>query len=69
MQAIRYSDGLLAGFAELAETPLLAPACDHIRAAYRRKQFNRHVGYFRPTDYGIRIVRMLHVQMDAARHL
>jgi len=45
VQAIRYNNGLLAGFAELAETPLLAPACDHIRAGYRRMQINRHVVY------------------------
>jgi toxin ParE1/3/4 len=53
----------------IAESPKLAPACDHIRHGYRRRNVERHMVYFRPTDYGIAIIRVLHERMDAPRHL
>lgn len=68
-QAHRYTDALTAAFAELAEAPKSAAACDHIRAGYRRRGVERHVIYFRITAYGIAIVRILHGRMDALRHL
>ena len=68
-QAHRYTDALTAAFAELAEAPKSAAACDHIRAGYRRRGVERHVIYFRITVYGIAIVRILHGRMDALRHL
>lgn len=68
-QADRYTDLLIAAFAELAHSPKIAPACDHIRPGYRRRIVERHVIYFRITDYGIAITRILHDRMDAPRHL
>lgn len=68
-QAIRYTDLLTGTFAELANSPKAAPACDHIRPGYRRRTVERHVIYFRVTSYGIAIVRILHDRMDVARHL
>jgi toxin ParE1/3/4 len=41
----------------LAEAPKSAPACDHIRSGYRRRNVERHMIYFRITDYGIAIIR------------
>lgn len=38
-QSERYRDQLNARFAEIAETPLLYPAVDHIRAGHRRSVF------------------------------
>lgn len=35
-QAARYVDELNACFSALAQDPLSAPACEHIRAGYRR---------------------------------
>lgn len=29
----------------------------------------RHIIYFRPTGYGIAVIRILHQRMDAPRHL
>ena len=46
-----------------------APACDPIRSGYRRRGVERHMVYFRITDYGIVIVRKLHDRMDAPRRL
>jgi toxin ParE1/3/4 len=53
----------------LAESPKSAPACDHIRQGCRRRNVERHVIYFRLTDYGIAIIRVLHERMDAPHHL
>jgi len=40
-QAERYTDLLTAAFQVLAESPKSAPACDHIRQAYRRRNVER----------------------------
>ncbi len=68
-QAHRYIDALTAAFEVLADAPQSAPACDHIRAGYRRRGVERHVVYFKIAPYGIAIVRELHERMDALRHL
>jgi toxin ParE1/3/4 len=68
-QAHRYTDFLTAAFAELAQSPKMAPACDHIRPGYRRRSVEQHVIYFRITNYGIAVIRILHERMDVSRHL
>lgn len=68
-QAQRYTDTLTAAFQELADAPEAAPACDYIRRGYRRRRIARHIVYFRRTDYGIEVVRVLHDRMDAARRI
>jgi len=68
-QASRYLDALTATFSELAESPRTAPGCEHIRSGYRRFGVERHMVYFRMSDDGILIVRVLHARMDALRHL
>jgi len=68
-QAERYTDLLAVAFQLLAESPKSAPACDHIRQGYRRRNVARHMIYFRITDYGIVIIRILHERMDAPHHL
>lgn len=68
-QAIRYTDFIAAAFAELALSPESAPACNFIRPGYRRRSVERHMIYFRITNYGIAVVRILHDRMDAPRRL
>lgn len=68
-QADRYIDFLIAAFAKLADSPKTAPSCEHIRPDYRRWGVERHMIYFRVTDYGIAVIRVLHDRMDAPRHL
>ncbi len=68
-QADRYTDHLVAVFAELAQSPKAAPACDHVRPGYRRRMVERHMVYFRLTAEGVTIVRILHDRMDATRHI
>lgn len=68
-QAHRYIDILTRAFADLAQSPKTAQACDHIRAGYRCSRVERHMVYFRITEYGIAIIRVLHDRMDALRYL
>lgn len=68
-QAGRYIETLTAAFTALAASPKTAPACDHIRPGYRRWCVERHMIYFRVSDYGIAVVRVLHERMDAPRHV
>jgi len=68
-QANRYIDRLTDVFADLAHSPKMAPACEHIRPGYRRWNIERHIIYFLITDNGILIVRVLHERMDALRYL
>ena len=55
-QAMRYTDTIEAVCADLAETPHQGQNCAHIRPGYRRRGVERHMIYFRPTDYGIAVV-------------
>ena len=68
-QARRYVDDLTEAFSQLAINPQLGARCEHIRQGYRRKIVGRHVIYFRVTDYGITVIRVLHDRMSAPRHL
>ena len=68
-QAMRYTDLIEAACADAAEAPQQAQGCANIRAGYRRRSVEQHVIYFRPTSYGIAVIRILHQRMDAARHL
>jgi toxin ParE1/3/4 len=68
-QANRYIDILTMAFDEIAQSPNIAIACNHIRPGYRRLGIERHVIYIRVTVYGIAVVRILHDRMDAPRHL
>jgi len=66
---MRYTDIIEAACADLAEAPQQAQGCANIRPSYRRSGVERHAIYFRPTSYGIAVIRILHQRMDAARHV
>jgi toxin ParE1/3/4 len=66
-QTDRYIDDLTVAFVFLAESPKAGTACENIRAGYRKYPVIRHVVYYRETDYGIEIVRVLHERMLVAR--
>ena len=68
-QAHHYTDEIAAAFSQLANQPQLGLACDYIRKGYRRSRVGRHAIYYRITDYGIAVIRVLHDRMDTARHL
>lgn len=68
-QAQRYTAFLATTFQQLARSPQTAPRCDHIRPGYRRARSKQHMVYFRETDFGIAIIRVLHHRMDSLRRL
>ena len=68
-QANRYTDELVAGFEQLAEHPHHGTAVDHIRQGYRRGRVGRHAVYYRVTEYGVAVIRVLHDRMLPIRHL
>ena len=68
-QAMRYTDLIEAACVALAEAPQQAQGCANIRPGYRRRSVEQHVIYFRPTSYGIAVIRILHQRMDPSRHL
>ncbi|MFD1034733.1 type II toxin-antitoxin system RelE/ParE family toxin [Sphingomonas hankookensis] len=68
-RAMAYADRIEAAFRASADAPMQAASCDHIRSGYRRRSVGQHVIFFRPTDYGIAVVRILHRRMDHIRHL
>ncbi|MEP4377860.1 MAG: type II toxin-antitoxin system RelE/ParE family toxin [Alphaproteobacteria bacterium] len=68
-QTESYIDDLIEAFAFLARNPNAGSACDAIRQGYRRYPVIRHVIYYRATDYGIEVVRVLHDRILASRQL
>ncbi|MDM7955294.1 type II toxin-antitoxin system RelE/ParE family toxin [Blastomonas sp.] len=68
-QATDYTDFIEQACTVLANAPLRAPTCDAIRQGYRRQGVGRHVIYFRETNTGISVVRILHQRMNAAGQL
>lgn len=68
-QANRYTDDLIEAFGQLTASPKMATSCGHIRKGYRRSRVRRHSIYFRITNYGIEVIRVLHNRMDAPSHL
>lgn len=68
-QALHYIDLIEAACAGIAEAPHQSQDCASIRPGYRRRIIEQHAIYFRRTDYGVAIVRVLHQRMDRTRHL
>jgi toxin ParE1/3/4 len=68
-QADIYHDGLHDCFELLADTPLIGRDYSFLRPGLRRYEHISHSVYYRLTDIGILILRVLHQRMDPARHL
>ncbi|ETW93077.1 MAG: hypothetical protein ETSY1_40825 [Candidatus Entotheonella factor] len=68
-QRSRYLSRLDAAFHALAESPEMGPACDDIREGYRKYRVGRHLIFYRQSDVGIIVVRILHERMDIAARL
>jgi len=68
-QTDRYIDDLTTAFEFLTGNPKAGTSCESIRVGYRKYLVIRHVVYYRETNYGIEIIRVLHDRMLALRHL
>jgi toxin ParE1/3/4 len=53
----------------VAAEPNIARSCADIRPGYWKYPEGSHVLFFRITDKGINVVRVLHSRMDFERHL
>lgn len=67
-QCERYLGDLQACFQELADHPDLGRNCDELRPGLMRMGLGRHVVFYRRSDYGIRILRVLHQKMLPGLH-
>jgi toxin ParE1/3/4 len=68
-QADRYLDELDEAFRLLAENPGLGTSRHYVREGYRVFFVNRHAVYYTVTNTVLRVIRILHGQMDPDRHL
>ena len=68
-QARRYRDDLEACFLNLAENPRLGRSVEQFAPGLRRFEYRSHVVFYTEDEGGVLIVRVLHVRMDASRHL
>lgn len=62
-QAETYISLLFDAFAALADFPLSGQDASDIREGYRQRLSGSHVIFYRPQDYGVEIVRVLHSHM------
>jgi toxin ParE1/3/4 len=53
----------------IATTPARGKACDELRPGYRKYPVGSHILFYRLTDAGVDIVRILHQRMDFDLHL
>ena len=56
-------------FQRLADDPMIARKCDYIHLDLRAFNVGTHIIFFKITDYGIAVIRVLHQSMDFIRHL
>ena len=68
-QAERYVDALLGEMEGLAEAPRSGRPADHIRPGLLQHPVRAHIVFYRVTDYGIEVVRILHQSMDLPARL
>ena len=69
-QSRRYRDGLNTCFQTLADNPMLGRSASlDLTPELRRYEYQSHVVFYMPQLRDILIVRVLHKNMDAPRHL
>lgn len=68
-RADKYLDELDDGIQQLADNPHMGAKRDYVRESYRVLFVNSHSVYYTVTPSTIHIIRVLHGQMDAGRHL
>ncbi len=68
-QTILYLDNLEACFRRIAVQLSAGRPCDDIRPGLHRYEQGKHVVFFRRTEVGILVTRILHQRMSPDRHL
>jgi toxin ParE1/3/4 len=67
-QADRYHHDLIAGIESLAKGIKVGRKAD-IRAGYFKYSVGQHLIFYRQTDVGLDVIRILHQRMDGDRYL
>lgn len=68
-QAEEYHDEMQRRFTLIAENPSFGADYSFVRSGIRRYEHISHSIYYRETEGGVLILRVLHKRMDPARHL
>jgi toxin ParE1/3/4 len=68
-QCARYLGELEACCQQLAENPQRGRSCDQIRLGLFRYEQGKHVIFYRPQPYGIRVIAVLHERMLPMLHI
>ena len=68
-QTEQYIDILIEVFVLLTQHPKIGVTCNDIRQGYLRYPTKRHMVYYRKTEYGIEIMRLLHNHMLTTQHI
>lgn len=66
-QTDRYLTELEDSFQLLAENPRMGRSCDAISAGLHRHEVGKHIIFYRLKPGGIRVVRILHRQMNPSK--
>jgi toxin ParE1/3/4 len=67
-QANDYFDRFTNAYHLLANNPKSGILSNNIRQGYRKYSLMSHMVYYRETEYGVEIMRILHDRMQASRH-
>tara|TARA_B100001059_G_scaffold235846_1_gene283224 strand:+ start:3350 stop:3646 length:297 start_codon:yes stop_codon:yes gene_type:complete len=67
--ADKYMDQLETGIRQLLSHPLLGTDYAHVLTGYRRLQVEHHAVFYRVLQSELRVVRVLHQEMDAPLRL
>jgi toxin ParE1/3/4 len=68
-QAEFYLRQLETAIGTVAADPRRGRSCDDVRPGYKKFSTGSHVLFFRSTDSGVDVVRILHQHMDFNQHL
>lgn len=68
-QAEHYVRAIWTAIEAIASDTRKGRACDDVRPGYRKYPAGSHVLFYRTSDAGIDVVRILHERMDFEQHL
>ena len=68
-QAELYVRRIKSALESIASNPRRGRACEHVRPGYSKYPVGSHVVFYRLTEQGVDVVRIVHQRMDFSRHL
>jgi toxin ParE1/3/4 len=68
-QADEYLQTIQSAIRLLVANPEIGKSREAIQTGYRSYYESKHVIFYRPYRYGVRVIRILHQSMDSERHL